>query len=88
MNPVKAAYRPVGLLTGTVSGLVAGAAFRRSWKSLRHDEHTWSATDRDRSWREIWLAAAAQGAVYAVVKATVDRAGARAVHRVTGTWPG
>ncbi|MDT0442250.1 DUF4235 domain-containing protein [Streptomyces johnsoniae] len=88
MNATKAAYRPVGLISGTLGGLVAGAVFKQGWKSLRHDEHTWGATDRDRSWREIWLAAAAQGAVFAVVKATVDRAGAKAVHRATGTWPG
>ncbi|MFF4449785.1 DUF4235 domain-containing protein [Streptomyces sp. NPDC001502] len=34
------------------------------------------------------LAAAIQGAVFAVVKASVDRSGASAIRRLTGTWPG
>ncbi|MFE7187149.1 DUF4235 domain-containing protein [Streptomyces erythrochromogenes] len=32
--------------------------------------------------------AAIQGAIFAVVKASVDRSGAVAVRRLTGTWPG
>ncbi|WP_308346690.1 DUF4235 domain-containing protein [Streptomyces sp. ISL-66] len=34
------------------------------------------------------LAAALQGAIFAVVKAAVDRAGAATTRRLTGTWPG
>ncbi|MFD4051573.1 DUF4235 domain-containing protein, partial [Streptomyces sp. NPDC058611] len=42
----------------------------------------------DRSWKEILIAAGLQRAVFAVVKAAVDRSGAVATRRVTGTWPG
>jgi hypothetical protein len=34
------------------------------------------------------MAAALQGAIYALVKATIDRAGAQAFERLTGEWPG
>ena len=37
--------------------------------------------------REVVLAAAIQGAIFAAVKA-VDRAGARGFTQLTGTWPG
>ncbi|EMF02123.1 DUF4235 domain-containing protein [Streptomyces mobaraensis NBRC 13819 = DSM 40847] len=87
MKAVKIAYKPVGLVLGLAGGMLAGAAFRRTWKLLGHDDDAPDATDEDRTWREILLAAALQGAVFAVVKATVDRAGATATRRLTGTWP-
>jgi hypothetical protein len=72
---------------GTVSGLIAGALFKQVWKLARRQEDAPNATDEDRSWREVLAAAAVQGAIYALVKATVSRGGATAVRRVTGTWP-
>lgn len=33
-------------------------------------------------------AAAAQGAVFGLVKATVDRGGAEGFRKLTGVWPG
>jgi hypothetical protein len=55
---------------------------------LGHDEDAPDATDEERGWREILLAATLQGAIFAAVKATVDRGGATATRRLTGTWPG
>ncbi|MFE9252819.1 DUF4235 domain-containing protein [Streptomyces sp. NPDC007088] len=88
MKAVKIAYKPVGLVLGAVSGMIAGAAFKQTWKVVEGDDDAPDATDEDRSWRQILLAAAIQGAIYAVVKATVDRSGAVATRRLTGTWPG
>ncbi|MEU4586889.1 DUF4235 domain-containing protein [Kitasatospora aureofaciens] len=88
MKAPKIASRPVGLALGAVSGLAAGALFKQAWKVLGHDEDAPDATDEDRSWPEVLLAATLQGAIFAVVKAAVDRAGATAVRRLTGTWPG
>ncbi|MET9177526.1 DUF4235 domain-containing protein [Kitasatospora aureofaciens] len=88
MKVSKIAYRPVGLALGAVSGLAAGALFKQAWKVLGHDEDAPDATDEDRSWREVLLAATLQGAIFAVLKAAVDRAGATGVRRLTGTWPG
>jgi hypothetical protein len=83
----KIAYKPVGMALGAVGGLLATAVFRQVWTSLGHDDEAPAATDPDRTWREVLLAAALQGAVFAGVKAAVDRGGATAVHRLTGTWP-
>ncbi|MFI0739376.1 DUF4235 domain-containing protein [Streptomyces sp. NPDC021100] len=88
MKAVNIAYKPVGLVLGLAGGMLAGAAFRRTWKLLGHDDDAPDATDEDRTWREILLAAALQGAVFAVVKAAVDRGGATATRRLTGKWPG
>ncbi|MET7418936.1 DUF4235 domain-containing protein [Dactylosporangium sp. NPDC005555] len=84
----KIAYKPVGLLLGAGAGLVAGLVFKQVWKVVANDDDAPNATDEDRGWGEILVAAALQGAIFAVVKATVDRAGAVGVRRATGRWPG
>ncbi|MFD9301941.1 DUF4235 domain-containing protein [Streptomyces sp. NPDC060048] len=88
MKTSKIAYRPVGLALGTVSGMIAGMAFKQAWKLIEGQGDAPGATDEDRSWKEILIAAGLQGAIFAVVKAAVDRSGAVATRRVTGTWPG
>jgi hypothetical protein len=84
----KVAYKPVGLALGAVSGMLAGAVFKQAWKMLGHDEDAPDATDEERGWREVIIAATVQGAIFAAVKAIVDRGGATAARRLTGTWPG
>ncbi|MEU9160488.1 DUF4235 domain-containing protein [Streptomyces sp. NPDC048424] len=87
MKASKIAYKPVGLALGVLSGVIAGAAFKQAWKLIEGEGDAPDATDEDRSWKQIVLAAAIQGAVFAVVKASVDRSGAVVIRRVTGTWP-
>lgn len=84
----KIAYKPVGFVLGAVSGMAARAVFNKTWKMLGHEDDAPDATDEERAWGEILLATALQGAIFSVVKAAVDRAGATAVRRLTGTWPG
>ncbi|MGA5194491.1 DUF4235 domain-containing protein [Streptomyces exfoliatus] len=88
MKASKIAYKPVGLALGATSGMIAGAAFKQAWKMIGHDDDAPDATDEHRTWQEVLIAAALQGAIYAVVKAAVDRAGAATTRRLTGTWPG
>ncbi|MFF4342500.1 DUF4235 domain-containing protein [Kitasatospora sp. NPDC001540] len=88
MKAVTVLYKPVGLTLGVVGGLLAGVAFRQAWKAIGHDDDAPDATDEDRTWREVLLAAALQGAIFGLVKAAVDRGGATATRRLTGTWPG
>lgn len=83
----KLAYKPVGLLLGIGAGMVAGAVFKQVWKMAAGDDDAPNATDEDRGWGEILAAAALQGAIFAVVKAAVDRGGAAGMRRLTGRWP-
>ncbi|WP_425488116.1 DUF4235 domain-containing protein [Micromonospora jinlongensis] len=83
----RVAYRPVGVLLGIAAGTVAGAIFRQVWKVTAGDGEAPNATDEDRRWGEILAAAALQGAIFAVVRAAVDRGGAVGVRRMTGSWP-
>lgn len=87
MKASKIVYKPVSLSLGIVSGLVAGAAFKQAWKVIAHDDDTPDALDEDRAWREVLIAAAVQGMIFAVVKAAVSRGGATATRRLTGSWP-
>lgn len=81
------AYKPVGFVLGWAGGALAGLAFQKTWKAIRHEDDAPDALDRDRGWGEVLFAAAVQGAIFAVVRSAVDRSGAKAVERVTGTWP-
>jgi len=83
----KVAYKPVGLLLGIGAGAIAGFVFKEIWKVASGDDDAPNATDEDRGWVEIIAAAALQGAIFAVVKALVDRGGATGVRKLTGTWP-
>ncbi|MEH1166083.1 DUF4235 domain-containing protein [Micromonospora sp. CPCC 205539] len=83
----RVAYRPVGVLLGIAAGAVAGSIFRQVWKATAGDGEAPNATDEDRGWGEILAAAALQGAIFAVVRAAVDRGGAVGVRRMTGEWP-
>ncbi|MEV4135028.1 DUF4235 domain-containing protein [Dactylosporangium sp. NPDC049742] len=71
-----------------IPGRAAGAVrcFKQAWRLAGHDDDAPNAADEDRGWGEILAAAALQGAIFAVVKAAVDRGGAVAVRRTTH-WP-
>ncbi|MFB6615174.1 DUF4235 domain-containing protein [Streptomyces sp. NPDC085524] len=87
MHKAKLAYRPIGLVLGAAGGLIAGTVFKQVWKTVGGAGDAPDALDEDRAWSEVLIAAALQGAVFATVKAAVDRAGATGVRRLTGTWP-
>lgn len=87
MNKTKLAYKPVGLVLGMVAGAASGVLFHQLWRGVTGSSETPTATDEDRGWGEILLAAALQGVIFAVVKAAVDRGGAQAVRHLTGRWP-
>ena len=82
------AYKPVGWLAGAGAGAVAGLLFKQTWKLVGNDDDAPNATDEDRGWGEILVAAAIQGAIFALVKAAVDRSAAEGTRRLTGIWPG
>ncbi|WP_225829772.1 DUF4235 domain-containing protein [Streptomyces sp. NK08204] len=81
------AYAPIGFVLSWTGGALATFAFRKAWLTLRHEEEVPDALDRDRGWGEILLAAAVEGAVFAVVRSAVNRTGAKAIARSTGSWP-
>ena len=81
-------YKPFGLIVGVLGGLAARAVFKRVWSAAGHEDEAPKPTDADKGWREVVLAAAAEGAVFGGVKALIDRAGATGFAWLTGAWPG
>ena len=67
---------------------LAGVVFRRLWKLTPGSDEVPEATDERSGWGEVLLAAAVQGAIFAVIRAAFDRATAEGVREVTGEWPG
>lgn len=84
----KLAYKPVSMLVGAAGGIVASAIFKKAWKLAAREDEAPKATDASKGWHEILIAAALQGAIFAVVKAAVDRLTAEGTRSLTGTWPG
>jgi hypothetical protein len=84
---LKLIYKPLGVFMSVLGGILAGAAFKRTWKLVAHEDEAPKATDRHRTWKQVLPAAALQGAVFGFVKAAMDRAGARSFERATGAWP-
>jgi hypothetical protein len=83
----KIMFKPVGMLAGALAGAAAGLLFKQVWRLIADEQDTPNATDEERGWTEILVAAALQGAIFAVVKAAVDRGGAEGVRAFTGHWP-
>jgi hypothetical protein len=84
----KLLYKAVSLAVSVLSGMLAGAIFKRVWKVAAGEEEAPTATDVRRGWREVLTAAALQGAIFALVRAAVDRATAEGTRKLTGAWPG
>jgi hypothetical protein len=84
----KLLYKAIGMGVSVLGGILASAIFRRVWREATDEDEAPSATDARRSWSEVLIAAALQGAIFAVVKAVLDRGTATAARELTGTWPG
>jgi len=83
----KLLFKPLSLAAGVAGGVLAGALFKQVWKRVAGEDDPPNATDEDRGWAEVLAAAALQGAIFALVKAAIDRGGAEGVRKVSGTWP-
>lgn len=88
VSAAKLAYRPFGLIAGIVSGMIAGAIFKQVWRRFSDEDEAPSAMKSEYGLGEIVLAATIQGAIFAAVKALVDRLGADGFKKLTGSWPG
>jgi len=84
----KVMYMPLQIATSVAGGLLAGAAFNQVWKRVGDSsEPPPNPKDLTRSGRQALVAAGLQGLIFGLVKAAVDRAGARGYRAVTRQNP-
>lgn len=88
VNAARLAYRPVGILAGVAAGAISGAIFKQIWKRVARQDDAPDALQSEYSLSRVIVAATIQGAIFAAVKALVDRLGAQGFERLTGEWPG
>lgn len=86
----KILYRPLGLVSSLVAGVIAGSVFKQVWKHATPGDKSDApkALESEYGIKEILVASAVQGAIFATVKALVNRGGARVFQKLTGEWPG
>jgi hypothetical protein len=84
----KLVYKPLSMLVSIAAGILASAIFKKIWKLTPGEDEAPKATDAGKGWPEILAAAALQGAIFAVVTASVERLTAAGTRSLTGTWPG
>jgi hypothetical protein len=85
---VKLLYKPLGIAFGVLGGMIGGAIFKQVWKLVSNQDDAPKAKESEYGWGEVLPAAALQGAIFALVKAAIDRGGARGFQKLTGVWPG
>ena len=84
----KLMYRLLSMLVSFGGGLLATAIFKKVWKLTPGADEAPKSTDVSKGWAEVLTAAALQGAIFAVVTASMERLAAVGTRSLTGTWPG
>ena len=81
-------FKIMGFLSGALAGMVASTIVKKLWEVTPGEDEAPEATDTRRSWGEILTAAALQGAIFAVIRAAVERATATSAEKLSGAQPG
>jgi Protein of unknown function (DUF4235) len=84
---MKILYKPFGIVLGLLAGLVGQKLFNAVWGIFDKEEPP-KPTTQESTLPKVLAAAAVQGVTFRVVRAAVDRAGAKGFQFFTGIWPG
>src|SRR5688572_7263418 len=84
---VKLLYKPFGIVMGILAGFLSKKLFDLVW-GLIDEEEPPKAKTAETTWTKMIAAATLQAVTFGVVRAAVDRAGAKGFERLTGVWPG
>ena len=84
----KMLFKIMGFFSGAFAGMLASAIVKKLWQVTPGEDEAPDATDTRRSWGEILTAAAVQGAIFAVIRAAVERTTAIGAEKLAGEQPG
>ena len=86
----KVLYKPWGIVGSFVAAFLAQKIFQTVWTKVTplDTDDPPKPLESEYGWREILVASAIQGMIFATVKALFQRATARGFERWSGEWPG
>jgi uncharacterized protein (DUF2062 family) len=84
---MKLLYIPISLSGSLAAAALGRWLFSRVWEAFDDQEPPQSAHLRT-TWSKVLLSAMLRGAVFAGVRAAVDRSSRLAFRNLTGSWPG
>ena len=82
----KLLYKPVGIVSGLLAGLLGRRLFARLWALA--DKAEPPKPENRVAWPKLLGALALEGAVFRLVKGAADHASRRWFAKRTGRWPG
>jgi len=80
---MKLLAKPIGLLLGVLGGVIATSLFDRLWSAVTGEDDSPEPTDLEANWTKVVLAAVLQGALFAGVRAVLERAGAKGLDKAS-----
>ncbi|MCV7168524.1 DUF4235 domain-containing protein [Mycobacterium sp. CPCC 205372] len=88
MSAAKTMYKPLALASSIVGGLLAGKIFTEIWQRANPSgQEPPEPMDLQSSAKEIFIAAAVQGMIVGLVRASLARAQAKGFHALTNENP-
>lgn len=88
MSTAKSLYKPLSIASSVVGGLAAGKIFTVVWERISPtDQEPPEPTDLSRSTRDALLAAAVQGLIAGLVRASLARAQAKGFRALANEDP-
>ena len=84
---MKLLFLPFSIGTGLVAGVLAKKLFDLAWGMI-DDEEPPEPEHREVSWLKLITALAIEGAIFRVIRGSVDRGFRRGFFAITGSWPG
>jgi hypothetical protein len=83
---LKLLYKPFGIVSGIVAGVLGRKLFERLWAVADKEEPP--RPENRVPWPKLLGALALEGAVFRLTKGAVDNASRRWFATLTGKWPG
>ncbi len=87
MELVSILFKPLGILSGVLAGMLARKLIEKVWLAV-DDQQPPDAEHRGVDLKKMVIALLLEGAIFSLVRGLVDHGARVAFARYTGVWPG